>query len=382
MASKYLHKRIKHGLRWKAAQAWLRLHPGVQTVAIAGSVGKTTTKDLVASVLAMSQPTVKSRANFDPIFNLPQTALRIRRHGYFVAEMGIDAPGQMDNYLTLVAPDIAIITELSHEHTDTDHLQSLEVAIAEEWKLIDHLPNDKLAILNGDNSIIRQKAKQAACRTIFYGFEAENDVRITSAEQRIDEVLTPKLSIELEGRVSGRFEAPLLGKHNAMSMSAAIITGHVYGLSQKLIQKGLANAELPPHRLEVKKSEWGVVIDDTYNSSPKAASAAIDTLAEIDASGAIVLGDMLELGDYTQQAHFELGELAASRGLGQVIVTGDWADDIARGYVSGGGHPDAVQAIFNHQAIADALASLMPKTVLLKASRGVGLTHVVEAIVR
>lgn len=125
-----------------------------------------------------------------------------------------------------------------------------------------------------------------------------------------------------------------------------------------------------------------MVIDDTYNSSPKAASAAIDTLAEIDASGAIVLGDMLELGDYTQQAHFELGELAASRGLGQVIVTGDWADDIARGYVSGGGHPDAVQAIFNHQAIADALASLMPKTVLLKASRGVGLTHVVEAIVR
>src|SRR5690606_38880610 len=134
------------------------LHSKVEVIAIAGSVGKTTTKDLIASVLESGFSVVKSRANFDPIFNLPQTTLTIRDHQKFVAELGIDAPGQMAKYLTLVKPLVAVMTELSLEHSDADHLQSYEVAVAEEWRLIESLPADGLAVLNGDNSDIGARA--------------------------------------------------------------------------------------------------------------------------------------------------------------------------------------------------------------------------------
>ena len=298
MASKYLHRRIKHDLRWKAAQVWMLLHRQVDVIAIGGSVGKTTTKDMTASILEQQYATVKSRANFDPIFNLPQTALTIRGHEKFVAEMGIDEPGQMDKYLTLIKPKMAVMTELSLEHTDADHLQSLEVAVAEEWKLLMALPVAGLAIVNGDNQMIRQRLSDLKCQVLTYGFETTNDLQIKSAKQSMKQGKA-WLSVSLSGQLEGNFAAPLLGRHNALCMAAAIGVGWKSGLTADQIQAGLQEFAAPPHRLEIKPTTWGIVIDDAYNSSPKAAMAAIDTLVEGGTKqSALVLGDMLELGEY------------------------------------------------------------------------------------
>ena len=380
MASKYLHRRIKHGLRWKAAQVWMLLHRRVDIIAIGGSVGKTTTKDMTASILEQQYTTVKSRANFDPIFNLPQTALTIRGHQKFVAEMGIDEPGQMDKYLTLIKPKMAVMTELSLEHTDADHLQSLDIAIAEEWKLLTALPATGLAIVNGDNQIIRQRLSDLKCQVLTYGFETTNDIQIKDAKQTMKQGKA-WLSISLDGQLEGDFAAPLLGRHNALCMAAAICVGWKSDIALDQIRAGLQDFTAPPHRLEIKPTTWGIVIDDAYNSSPKAAMAAIDTLVEVGTKqSALVLGDMLELGDYAKQAHAEVGQYAAVRGLENILAYGTYAHDIKSGYENGGGNGQ-VEIAEDRQYILNWIKDRRPNIVLFKASRGVKLDMVVEELV-
>lgn len=354
------------------------MHPNVEVIAIAGSVGKTTTKDITASILEESFAVVKSKANFDPIFNLPQTALKIRHHRKFVAEMGIDAPGQMEKYLTLVHPKIGVMTELSLEHSDGDHLQSLEMAIREEWKLIEALPEDGLAILNGDNETIQRLAKQLKTPTLLYGFNEGNDVRIVSATHHLNK-LAAQLTIELSGRVSGTFRAPLLGAHNALAMTAGILVGVESGMTVGEIQRGLTKVAPPPHRLTPTQAEWGLILDDTYNSSPKAVNAAIDTLLEIDPNGVVVLGDMLELGSFAEQAHYDIGEYAARSGVATLVVFGEWSASIAKGYRDNQPKGQLIEVASRHE-VKHWLEQHKPQTVLLKASRGMKLNEVVESL--
>ncbi len=381
MASKYLHRRIKHGLRWKAAQAWMLLHRRVEVIAIGGSVGKTTTKDMAAAILSQQFATVKSKANFDPIFNLPQTVLTIRKHQKFVAEMGIDAPSQMQKYLTLVKPTIAVMTELSLEHTDAEHLQSLDIAIEEEWKLLTALPANGWAIVNGDNQLIRQRLATLSCSVLTYGFEITNDIQIKQVKQTMKQGKA-WLSVKLAGKISGEFSAPILGRHNALCMAAAIAVGQQCGVGINKIQAGLQEFTPPPHRLEIKPTTWGIVIDDTYNSSPKAAMAAIDTLAEVGTrQSVLVLGDMLELGEYAKQAHIEVGQYAAVRGLENILVIGDYAIDVKSGYEQGNG-PGQATVVNNRSQIVTEINERRPNIILLKASRGVQLTTVVDQLTR
>ena len=358
----------------------MMLHSKVEVVAIGGSVGKTTTKDLTSSVLETNFKVVKSRANFDPIFNLPQTALTIRDHQKFVAEMGIDAPGQMDKYLTLVKPVVAVMTELSLEHSDSEHLQSYEIAVEEEWKLIEALPQHGLAILNGDNSDIAHKAQELKVQKLLYGFESSNQVQITDSKQEIKSG-KPQLTINLSGHIEGEFSAPLIGRHNALCMTAAICIGRHFGLTDEQIQAGLNRVKPPEHRLELKPTPWGVVIDDTYNSSPKAAIAAIDVLAELGGEQSLlVLSDMLELGQFAAQAHQEVGQYAATRGIKNILVYGDFTDEIQRGYANGGGDGEVLVAQ-DREELIEMIRDQRPTVALLKASRGKQLNEVVDALV-
>src|SRR5690349_4337317 len=140
-------KKVYRFLRWRLAQAWLRVHPDVDIVGIAGSVGKTSTKEMIAAVLSQNFKTVSTLANYDPIFNLPITALRTSNGSKFIAELSIDAVGQMSKYMSLIDPRIGVVTRLSLEHTDPAHFGSYEVAVDEEAKLLDALPKHGWAIL-------------------------------------------------------------------------------------------------------------------------------------------------------------------------------------------------------------------------------------------
>ncbi|MBU1017270.1 UDP-N-acetylmuramoyl-tripeptide--D-alanyl-D-alanine ligase [Patescibacteria group bacterium] len=373
-----LAKKAFRFLRWKTAQAWLKLWPNVDVVGVAGSVGKTTVKEITATVLAQRFRTVRTKANLDPIFNLPITALRAFGSCKFVAELGIDGFGQMDEYLTLVQPRVGILTRLTLEHTDEEHFGSLEKAIAEEAKMLKALPSYGWAILNGDDDKIREVADITKAHKIFYGFGESNNLRVTSFEQRgINSKATSVFDIRLDTGLAKRFKTNFLGKQNVLSACAGICAGILMGMSFEDIQKGLLSVHPVSGRLEPKAGKWGLVIDDSYNASPAAVEAAIDVLVELDPNyGILVLGDMLELGKYARESHRKVGEYAKSKGVKFLIAYGEFAKDVLGGY----GEGENSFAVKSHKEAVERIHGIGKGIVLVKGSRGMCMDKVVSAL--
>ncbi|MBU1110940.1 UDP-N-acetylmuramoyl-tripeptide--D-alanyl-D-alanine ligase [Patescibacteria group bacterium] len=371
-------KKIYRFARWQVAKWWLRLHPAVEVIGIAGSVGKTTTKEIVAAVLAQKFLTVKTEANFDPIFNLPLTALKIRRHKKFVAELGVDGVGQMDKYLDLVHPRIGVMTRLSLEHTEL--FGTLEMAMAEEVKLLRALSSNGWAVLNGDDPeiIASKSATKANCLT--YGFSPGNDMLIKDFAQRVDGGRAQSSFRLRYGSEECVFKIYLLGKHNALCAAAAVAVGMVSGMKFEQIQKGLSEALPVSQRLNVKKGPSGrLIIDDTYNASPAAVEAAADVLVDLEPSGAtLVLGDMLELGKYAEESHHRVGFYAAQKGVSHLVAYGDYAKTVITGFKAGGGQ--SWFAAPDKQSIPDWLNHNTRGAVLVKGSRGMKMEEVVEQL--
>ena len=217
-------KKIYRDCRWGLAKVWLSFHPEVEVIGIAGSVGKTTTKDAIATVLNQEFKVVATEKNFDPIFNLPLSVLKIRGTEKFVAELGIDGVGQMEKYMTLVRPQIGVLTRLSIEHTDSDHFGNLETAIKEECKLIQYIQKNGWLVGNGDDIEISKQILKYKGNKYSYGFGAKNDVRIFNFSQKI----TKEGSVETEFEIlmdgeTALFRTHLLGKHNALVAAGTLV---------------------------------------------------------------------------------------------------------------------------------------------------------------
>lgn len=332
-----LSKGVLRFARWKAAQTWLKLWPNVDIIGVAGSVGKTTTKEVIAAVLEQKFRVVKTSANWDPIFNLPITSFSSYGSCKFVAELGVDAANQMDKYLTLVQPRVGVLTRLTLEHTDNKHFGSLEKAIEEEVKMLKALPFYGWAVLNGDDEKIRRFANVATAHKMFYGFGANNDLRIVSFRQKVvDSKAVAAFEVRLDTDRVGKFTTNLLGKQNALCACAGIAVGIIMGMSFEDIQKGLSTVWPVPGRLEPKAGKWGLIIDDSYNASPPAVEAAIDVLVDLDSrNGILVLGDMLELGKYAKESHRKVGEYAREKWVKNLVAYGEFADDVVGGFSRG-----------------------------------------------
>ncbi len=376
-------KRFWREARWKVAQLWLGLHPGVEVIGITGSVGKTTTKELIAAVLAEQFPVVRSYANIDPIFNLPlRVLLDIRDSEKFVAEMGADGAGQMDKYLTLVNPRIGVITQFSLAHSDEEHFGSLEGLIKEKSKLARALPPYGWALLNGDDPRVANLAEETKATTLLCGFGPGNDWRITNFSQRVaDGKAGTEFQLEY-GPWTWDFETRLLGRHHARAATFAVAVGHLLGLDQEQIQNSLLKVAPVSGRLEPKQGRWGLVVDDTYNASPAATRAAIDVLVELDpANGTLVLGEMLELGRHATAAHREVGTYAAQQGVQKLVALGEHATDTVGGFLQNSGAEERSLVAENHAEIAPWLAGQQSTTILVKGSRGSRMEKVVAQVI-
>lgn len=371
-------KRLFRFTRWKAAQAWLWLWPNIEVIGIAGSVGKTTTKEIISAVLGEQFDAVRTPKNWDPIFNLPITALKTKPNSKFIAELGVDAVGQMDTYLTLVQPRIGVLTRLTLEHTDKEHFGNLETAIAEEVKLLKALPEYGWAVLNGDDPEIRKAANATNAHTLLYGF-AGDDLKIDEFSQQVTETGAESTFRVNFSTGNYRFTTNLLGKHNATAACAGIAVGIISGMSFDTIQQGLAKLTPVPGRLCPVKGLWGLVIDDTYNASPAAVKAAIDTLIDLDPNeGILVLGDMLELGEYAKKAHFNVGNYARQKGVKALAAYGSHASTILKGF----GNPAKSFEGQTHTHIVEWLKGIGKGAVLVKGSHSMHMEKVVEALTK
>lgn len=345
----------------------------IPVVAITGSNGKTTTKDMTAAVLSNQFHVLKTEANYNNEIGLPLTLLQLtHEHEVAVVEMGMRGIGQIRQLANIALPTIAIITNVGETHLEL--LGSIENIAAAKAELLEVIPESGLSILNGDNVYVREMAKGVKSRVLLFGLE-EGDIKakdIHMKTQSIDFVCHT-------ARDAFSVEIPTTGKHNVYNGLAAIALGMELGMTFNRISSGFNNFNASPMRLYIEKFGDYLVVNDAYNASPMSMEAAIDTMVEVaEGRKVAVLGDMLELGSIAVAAHENIGKKLAQCHIDIVVTVGELAANIAsKASACGIGH---VVACSNHeQAQAELKQVLQPgDTILIKGSRGMRMENIIK----
>lgn len=351
-------------------------------VAVTGSTGKTTTKDLIAGVLGASFRVLKTEGNQNNEIGLPLTLLRLDHEcGAVVLELAMRGRGEIAALCRLSRPDIGVITNIGTTHME--RLGSQRAIAAAKGELLEALPPGGCAVLNGEDPWQRRLARRCNCEALFYGRGgryAVNARRIAVQGLRGAEFLlhTP--------RGDAPVRLPLPGRHNVSNALAAAAVGHRLGLLPEQIAGGLEAASLTGMRLEIRKGIGGsTVIDDTYNASPASVRAALQLLAEAPERGrtVAVLGDMYELGAEAAAEHRSVGEYAASLMVDHLCTVGELAREIARG-AREAGQPESRITAFADKPETTAFIRDYVKSgdvILIKGSRGARMEEIVASLV-
>ncbi|MFL5718357.1 MAG: UDP-N-acetylmuramoyl-tripeptide--D-alanyl-D-alanine ligase [Chloroflexota bacterium] len=360
------------------ASGWRRRFDPL-VVGVTGSIAKTSTKEAVAAVLARRYRTLRNEGNQNNEVGLPLTVLRLGpEHEAAVLEMGMYVGGEIADLARIAQPRIGVVTAVQAVHLS--RIGSLAAIEQAKGELLEALPSDGVAVLNADDPIVRGMGSRSAARAVSYGFAADADV---SAE-RIESLGLDGMRFDL--RTSGMRRSvtiPALGRLSVHNALAAAAVGVAAGLTIDEVAAGLADGWSAAHRVSVVRLGDVTVIDDSYNASPRSVVAALDLLAGLPGRRGAVLGEMLELGEATDEGHREVGE-AAGRTLDWLMVVGSGAAGIAEGAEAAGLDASAILRVRDADA---ALGALPPRlrhgdVVLVKASRGVGLDAVVDGLRR
>ncbi len=385
IARHYLVQLLVHPIKRRIAKYHVKFLQTVgrtQVIGITGSVGKTTTKEMIASVLSQKYRTVSSLGNIDPVYNIPTTILTATlRTQMLVLEMGVEYPGDLDFYLWIVQPSVGVLTNIYWTHTE--FLGGIEGVAAEKSKLILSLPKNGWAVLCGDDRRVAVLKSETRARVIMmYGRGAKEEIR--AEDVRITKELHTEFTLHI-GDDSEKVQMPVLGEHFVYSALAAAAVGHTQQVPITAIKRGLETFTPQPHRMvPVKTKSGALLLDDTYNSNPLGAKAALETLVQVgkDKKKIAVLGDMLELGAYTEKGHKEVGRWAAQKGVDMLFCVGEYANFLAEGALEGGIKKENIVLFSNGRSVLKTLKSLLSKNsvVLLKASRKLGFEHLVEIL--
>lgn len=306
---------------WNLA-AWNRTQCDSLRIALTGSVGKTTTRHLLHTVLARRFSGIQSPHNYNNQLGVPLTLLELQPgHEFAVIEVGASRIGEITPLARLIEPEIGLLTAIAPAHLEG--FGSLEGICRGKGELLEALPSSGFAVLNGDDPLVRRLAKRAPCRVILVGEDVHNDIVATRVK-----VNDRRLRFQVADR---DYELPAIGRHHLNSALLSLAVAREIGLTEAEISAGF-KAFVPVHSRCEKLSigEW-TVIDDTYNASPAAMLAACVTLRDWHAARrrVLVAGDMLELGEHAAAFHTQLGELVAECRFDRVLAVGEHADAVA-----------------------------------------------------
>jgi UDP-N-acetylmuramoyl-tripeptide--D-alanyl-D-alanine ligase len=350
---------------YQAIAHWWRNQSKAPVIAVTGSVGKTTTKELIASVLATQGKVLKTQANYNNEIGVPKTLLEWADEDYAVIEMGMRGAGEIALLTQIARPDVAVITNVG-----TAHIGRLgsEQAIADaKCELLQELPASGVAILNHDNlRLIATAAKVWQGKVLTYGLDGGD----------LQGELLDASTLKVDGRV---FPLPLPGRHNALNYLAALAVAKVLGVDWTPLTAGI-EVLLPQGRARRYDLPNDVVLlDETYNAGLESMIAALHLLAETPGSRRIaILGTMKELGDRSAEFHEQVGRVARQLNLDRLLILADPAESAA---MAAGAAPSVVSEQFvSHGEVVDRLVQLVQPgdRLLFKASRAVGLDQVVE----
>jgi UDP-N-acetylmuramoyl-tripeptide--D-alanyl-D-alanine ligase len=360
----------------KIAHFWRRKIE-VDVVGITGSVGKSTTKEVIAEVLSQRYATLKNPGNLNNEIGLPLTVLGLTEgHQRAVLDMGFYVPGEIEFLCELALPKIGVVTNIGLVHAE--RAGSQEAIAAGKTELVRALPSDGAAVLNYDDPLVREMADQTEARIFYYGLTNESDLW---ADQ-VDGLGLDGVRFQVHYRdESLTLRVPMIGRHSVHTALRAIAVGLVDGLTWEEIVKGLRFGHAQLRLVAVRAENGALLLDDTYNASPQSAIAAINLLEEMEGRKIAVLGDMLELGKYERQGHEMVGIRSADV-VDELITVGDRSGVIAQAAEQAGLPAEAITQLETSDDAIKVMRKRLSKddVVLVKGSRGMHMDNIVPSL--
>jgi UDP-N-acetylmuramoyl-tripeptide--D-alanyl-D-alanine ligase len=349
----------------------------LDVVGITGSVGKSTTKEVVFEVLSQRYRTLKSPGNMNNEIGLPLTILRLSA-GYerAVLEMGFYVPGEIALLCEIAQPRIGVVTNIGTVHAE--RAGSQEAIFRGKSELVQALPGDGVAILNLDDPWVSKMAELTKARTFFYGLDPEADLWADNVEGLGLEGISFRLHYKHE---TLHVHIPMIGQHSVHTALRAAAVGLADNLTWQEIIDGLRQGHSQLRLTAVRSENGALMLDDTYNASPESMLAALNLLAELDGHKVAVLGDMLELGQYEKQGH-EIVGVRAAEVADQLVTIGTLGHLIAQSARWAGMQSGKIIEFENtDEAISHLQKSLTDKdVVLVKGSHGIRMDRIVAAL--
>jgi len=359
----------------------VRRESGTKVVAITGSAGKTTTKEVTSEFLESRYRVVRNRGNFNNHIGLPLSLIDLRQQPEIaVVELGMNHAGEISTLVRVAEPDIRVWTNVGEAHLG--FFASVEAIADAKAEIFEGATRATVLVANADDPLIAARLPRFAGRVVRFGIEREADVRATGVVDRgIDgtsaQVATPRGVIEIT--------TPLVGRGNLANVLAATAVALECDVPLATVAERAAALRPAAHRGEIVRLASGVtVIDDSYNANPTAMKRALDVLASADASRRIaVLGEMLELGDRAADLHADVGRFVATRRVDVLFAVGAAAAAALAGAAVEAGMPhDRVRHLATSDAAAEAVGAVVRRgdVVLVKGSRGVKTDRVVDRL--
>lgn len=358
-----------------AIAGYYREQLGIPVVGVTGSVGKTSTKEMIASVLAQKYRTLKTAGNFNNNLGLPLTIFRLTEQDEIaVLEMGISHFGEMHELARIAKPDTCVITNIGQCHLE--FLGDRDGVLRAKSEIFDFLPEDGHIILNGEDDKLSAIREVKGIRPVFFGFEKEDGVWADHVQAQglagiSCQIHTPQGSFDVT--------VPIPGLHMVLNALAGTAVGLQYGLTLAQIQAGIESLQPVAGRFHIIQTDDYTIIDDCYNANPVSMKSSLSVLADALGRKVAILGDMGELGANEQELHREVGSYAASLDIDRFLTVGPLARYIADGILAE--HPEAdVICYENLQKFLHDLNRQLVKgdTILVKASHFMHFEKLVE----
>ena len=360
--------------------AWWRNQFSIPCVAITGSNGKSTTKEMTAAVASVLGPVLKTEGNFNNLIGLPLTIFRWEKeHRVAIIEMGMNAPGEILRLATITNPDIGLITNITPAHLEKLH--TLEAVARAKGELFEAMRDGTTVVLNGEDPWVKEMGRKHRGKKIVFGMQNGFDVQFLHMEtSNLD-------SMDLKVSILGKefsMKLPVPGSHNVMNALAALGVGIALGVAPDDAVEKLVEFKPMAMRMErVQLANGARVVNDSYNANPESMKAAFRTVGSAKRAGRFVaaLGDMLELGEAAASLHKEVGEAAVEMGVECLYVVGDHSADLAGGALEAGLSESSITVC---DGGAEQVGRLLAEelragdVLLVKGSRGMKMERIVE----
>ena len=358
--------------------SWWRSQFDVPCVAITGSNGKSTTKEMIAAIAGNREEVLKTEGNFNNLIGLPLTIFRWKEdHKVAILEMGMNAPGEIGRLTKIARPGIGVITNVT-----SAHLEKLHTLAQAKGELFAAMEGGGVAVVNEEDPWVMKVAGVYSGERITFGMKNESNVRFLDVET--DGLDSTTLRISIFGD-EYEFGLPVPGTHNIMNAMAAIAIGCALKIKPQVAIERLSKFKPMAMRFEQIQLANGVrLVNDSYNANPGSMRAAFRTAGSAKRAGRFIvaLGDMLELGEASYELHKKLGEDAAKMGVNVILTTGDYAEAVVDGAVSAGFNSKNAKNCSDTNEIGKILEDELQAgdVLLVKGSRGMRMERIVEAL--